>query len=54
MGDNDDESWEAAAQAALKIHRRVASAVRDDRDRDTTGTKSRKVSHTTDSVHLVF
>lgn len=47
MGDSDDDSWEAAAQAALSIHRRVASAVRDDRDRGTTGTRRKKVSCTT-------
>ena len=50
MRDNCDDSWEAAAQAALNIHRRVASAVRD-RDRDTSGTRTRKVSS---SVLLLF
>lgn len=33
---NGDDSWEDAAQAALEIHRRVISAVR---ERVTTGTK---------------
>eukprot|EP00904_Undaria_pinnatifida_P001189 jgi/Undpi1/11070/HiC_scaffold_30.g13368.m1 len=39
MSDNDDDTWEAAARAALHIHRRVASAMR---DRDKTGTARRR------------
>lgn len=39
MAVDDDDSWEIAAQAALEIHRRVISTVR---DRATAGPGRRK------------